>query len=116
MTISCAIVAPNYMTEYYSVMFAFLVIIIIAWFSTRWLLKGRFNQTGKNMQVIERMYLSSDKFLMIVLVHDTYYLLSQDKSGIRLIDKLDDFKPQEHIQETKFSDILEKLKAGNKDK
>jgi flagellar biosynthetic protein FliO len=95
MTYSCAILAPNYMTDYYSVMFAFLVIIFIAFFSTRWLLKNRVKGNGNNMQVVERMYLSSDKFIMIVQVHGTYYLMSQDKNSIRLIDKLENFKPEE---------------------
>lgn len=117
MTISCAILAPNYLTGYVTVIFVFILVITLAFISTRWLSNSRFSASrGKQMRVIERLYLAADKMLLIVLVDDTYYLMSQDKTGIKFIDVLENFTPQEAKQENKFSDILEKFKNGNKDK
>jgi flagellar biogenesis protein FliO len=116
MIFSCAILVPN-MTSYYIIMTGFLGIVLLAYFTSRWLFKSRFSgANGKNMQVIERMYLAADKVLVIVLVDKTYYLMSHDKNGIQLIDTLQDFQPNESIQDKKFSDILEKFKSVSKDK
>lgn len=116
MNFSCAILAPS-TSNYYAIVMGFLFIILVAYGTTRWLSKSRFSGAkGKNMQVIERMYLASDKMLIIVLIDKTYYLMSQDKVGIKLIDKLQDFQLNENNPETKFSDILEKFKSVSKDK
>jgi len=71
---------------------------------------------GRNIQVIERFYLATDKILMIVLIGETYYLMSHDKTGLKMMDKLEDFTPNEIVEsELKFSSILEKVKL-NKDR
>lgn len=117
MTISCAVLAPNYLTGYMTVLLLFTAVIILAFVTTRWLSNSRLSRSrGKNMHVVERLYLAADKMLLIVLVDDTYYLMSQDKMGIKFISILENFTPEENTQENKFSDILEKFKNGNKDK
>ena len=117
MLISCAIIAPSYESSYYLVVLSSLIVILLAYVTTRFLAKSRQGASrGKNMQVIERLYLSADKHLLIVKVGDDYFLMSQDKSGVRLVNKLDDFIP-ELVEEKsmKFSDILDKF-SNNKDK
>lgn len=117
MSISCAILAPNYESSYYLIMLSFLFVLLLAYFTTRWLSKSKISGSkGRNIHVVERMFLSSDKQLLIVQVGEEYILMSQDKSGLKFIEKLIDFQPVIG-QETsvKFSDILDKLK-NNKDK
>jgi flagellar biogenesis protein FliO len=112
MSISCAILAPNYESSYYLIMLSLLLVGILAYLTTRFLAKTRQSASrGKNMAVIERLYLSADKHLLIVSVGDEYVLMSQDKSGVRMIKTLENFQPQEVDQNPmKFSDILDKFK------
>jgi flagellar biogenesis protein FliO len=117
MSISCAILAPNYESSYYLIMLSLLLVVILAYLTTRFLAKARQGVSrGKNMAVIERLYLSADKHLLIVSVGDEYVLMSQDKSGLKLVKTLENFEPQVLEQNPmKFGDILDKFK-NNKDK
>lgn len=117
MTFSCAVLAPNYSASYYVVLISFFGILTLAYFTTKWLSRMKFNnQRGKNMQVVERLHLAADKLLLIVMVDEAYYLMAQDKSGVKLIDKLEDFKPEATQQDTRFSDLLNKIRNSSKDK
>lgn len=127
MLFSCAILArlnetsdlkesfSNYsnMTSYYVLVFAVLFVILLAFATTKWLARSRYGGGGQNMKLIERMYIASDKVLLIVEVSGRYYLLSQDKTGIKKIDQLENFEPKT-AEVQKFSDILDKIKnRGN---
>lgn len=96
-----------------------VLLIIFAVFSillTKRVSSGR----GNNIKVLERFYVSNDKSLMIFTYNNVYYLVSNDKSGIKLIDKYNeenmtiDYKTIK--SENKFSNVLNKLsKQGLED-
>lgn len=100
-------------SSYYMLLFSVFFVILLAFVTTKWLSKSKYGGQGQNMKLIERMYIASDKVLLIVQIGEEYYLLSQDKTGIRKIDKLEDFQHNE-VQPQKFSDLLDKIKnRGN---
>lgn len=96
---------------YYGAVFSFFIVVILAFLSTKWIAKIRLNtMEGKNIQVVERVYLSTDKQLLIVKVGNQFFLMSQDKSGIKMLNELTDFTPSEIEEPQKFAYFLEKFK------
>lgn len=127
MTISCAILAPingnlslddkiNSFTgssNYFLVMLSLVLVIFLVYITTRLLSRTKLGGQGSNnIQVIERLFLSSDKMLIIIKIGDEYLLLSQDKTGIKLMRKLENFTPMDKEAGMKFSDVLGKIKMN----
>jgi len=111
MTFSMLSFQPSF--QYYSVVISFILVLGLAFFTTKWLAKGKLKtMEGKNIQVIERVYLGADKQLLIVQVGDQYLLLSQDKSGVRKIETLTDFTPSEVEEPQKFADLLDRIRKN----
>jgi len=114
MLISYAIIAPSFGSSYYLVILSLAMFVALAYVTTSIVKKSKSNGgKGKNIQIVEKFYLSTDKILMIVLVGEVYYLMSYDKTGLKMMDKLEDFTPNEVVEnELKFSSILEKVKLN----
>lgn len=109
MTFSLLFFQPS--RGYYGLVFAFIFVLVLAYFSTRWLAKNRSkSMDGQNIQVIERVYLSTDKQLLIVKVGIQYFLMSQDKSGLKMMHELTNFTPCVSEEPQKFADFLDKFK------
>ncbi len=72
---------------------------------------------SKNIEIVEKFYLSADKALLIVKVSDEYLLLSSDKTGTSLIKELKDFVPNEKEDSKKdFQSFLKNaVKKGTSD-
>ncbi|MCH4888734.1 hypothetical protein EZV73_14160 [Acidaminobacter sp. JC074] len=106
---------PNIGSSYYLVILSLAMFIALAYITTVLLKRSRYVGRGRNIHVIERFYLASDKILLIVQVGSEYYFMSYDKNGMKMMDKLENFTPtiQEQTQ-TKFSDLLSS--KMNKDK
>lgn len=114
MTYSLVFLQPTW--TYYSTILAFLFVLGLAFYSTKWIAKSKARtMSGKNIQVLERVFLSSDKYLLIVRVGEAYYFLSQDKTSIRSLDKLEGFVPQSDEETQKFAYFLDKFKNNRKD-
>jgi flagellar biogenesis protein FliO len=115
MSILKVISTPNVGSSYYLVILSLAMFIALAYITTVLLKRSKFVSKGRNIHVIERFYLAADKILMIVQVGEVYYLMSYDKSGMKMLDKLDDFTPMmKEETQTKFADILKTAKM-NKD-
>ncbi|MBI9011931.1 MAG: flagellar biosynthetic protein FliO [Clostridiales bacterium] len=114
MSISCAILTPTFDSSYFLVILSLTMFIALAYVTTVILKRSKLSGgKGRNIHVVERFYLSADKILMIVLVGEVYYLMSYDKTGMKLMDKLENFTPNEaEINQIKFSDLLEKVKTN----
>lgn len=107
---------PNFETKYYLVILSLAMLAALAYITTILLKRSKFVGKGRNIHVVERFYLASDKILMIIKVGEAYYLMSSDKSGLKLVDKLEDIALKEQtLDQPKFSDILDKIKM-NKEK
>lgn len=88
------------------------VFLLLLWGLSKYLTKRQgITIRQKNIKVIERIAISADKFLFLIELDGLYYLISSDKSGMRLIDKrehlnLEDMK----ISETQSGAFFEQLK------
>ncbi len=115
MSILNVIVTPNFESSYYLVILSLVMFVVLAYVTSILIKRSKLGGKGKNIHVIERFYLSADKILMIIKVGEVYYLMSYDKTGMKMMDKLENFTPNElESTQTKFSDLLEKVKL-NKD-
>lgn len=72
--------------------------------------------SGKNIKVIEKIPIDSNKFLTLVTLDNKSYLLSVTKDDVNLIDSIDDLNIKNEKEVDKnFNQVLkEKLKWGNK--
>lgn len=69
---------------------AICAIVLLAYLTTRFVAGAySFGMKSKHIHILERASLGADKALFLLRLNDKVYLLSSDKSGIRLIDKLD---------------------------
>jgi len=110
-----AISTPNIGSSYYLVILSLAMFIALAYITTVLLKRSRYVGKGRNIQVIERFYLASDKILLIVQVGSDYYFMSHDKHGMKMMDKLENFTPNKDEQtQARFSDLL--TSKMNKDK
>lgn len=117
--ISCAYIAPNPSSNIYMISFSFILIVGMAYLTTRFLAKSKLvGSKGKNIKIIEKVILTNDKQLLIVMVNNQYYFLSSDKNNVNLLDKLEDFTPAVDINQNpvNFSEVFERFKKTNKDK
>ena len=107
---------PNIGSSYYLVILSLAMFIALAYVTTVILKKSRLSGgKGRNIHVIERFYLASDKILLIVQVGSDYYFMSHDKHGMKMMDKLENFTPNKDEQtQARFSDLL--TSKMNKDK
>jgi len=91
-------------------LFVSLGIILLTFLTTKYL-AGRFNyqNSNKNIRIIEKYSLGIDKYLILVQVGTKYYLLSATKHSIEKIDIIENLNIK--IEPTKhFEDIFSKLK------
>lgn len=64
------------------------VFLFLLWGVSKFLTKRQFvGFRNKNIKVIERIAITNDKFLFLVELDGVHYMISSDKSGMRLIDK-----------------------------
>lgn len=73
----------------------FLVVLGMAYYSTRYISKNVAKHYGNNIRVIEKLPLGVDRSIMIIQVGEVYYLVANNKMGIEKMDRLDQFVPME---------------------
>lgn len=98
----------------------FIFVLAITYFVTRWI--GNYQKTqwkNRNMQVIETMRVTNNKFIQIVKVAEEYLVIAIGKDRIELLTKLDEVSiqalklPEDKPMES-FQEILKKWKADKK--
>jgi len=104
------------MATYYPVivLFASIIIIILAFFTTR-LISGGFNHSisNRNLRFVEKLPLGVDKSLILIQLENHYYLMYISKNGAQLIDKLDSIKLKDTMtKNVAFNEILKNLKGN----
>ncbi len=94
-----------------------IFVLFLAFVSTKVLgktYKGslKYKSQENYMQIIDRLYLDSEKSILLVKISEKYYLLSMDKNGLNLIDVLDqlvfhdDKEDAEKRKDISFADLL----------
>lgn len=103
------------------------VFLFLLWGLSKYLTKRHFvGLREKNIKVIERVAISSDKFLYLVELDQIHYLIGSDKSGMTVIDKREhlnieiskQIEPQTDafFEQLKTSILKRESKKNSKDK
>ena len=103
------------------------VFLFLLWGLSKYLTKKHFvGLREKNIKVVERVAISSDKFLYLVELDQIHYLIGSDKSGMTVIDKREhlnieiskQIEPQTDafFEQLKTSILKRESKKNSKDK
>lgn len=106
--------------RFVSALIVFLLVLGITYIVTRWI--GSYQKVqlkNRNMQVIETLRISNNRFIQLVKVADEYLVIGLGKDSIQLLSKLDEKSVQvlnlpEETKQESFQDILKKMKAKKK--
>ena len=98
----------------------FIFVLAITYFVTKWI--GNYQKIqlkSRNMQVIETMRVTNNKYIQIVKVSEAYLVLSIVKDRVELLTELDEksinaLQIPEEKQTESFQEILKKLKVSKK--
>lgn len=106
----------NSVLQFLTLLFIFLFIIGITYFTVRWMSKiGQGQSKYSNIEVIETRRITNNKFLQIIKAGDKYLLISVGKDEINMIselngDSLDLESETSSEQSMSFSSILDKAR------
>ena len=111
LTVSAAV---NSIAQFVTVLLIFLFVLIITYFTTRYIarIEKRRMVTG-NMELLDALRISNNKYLQIVKVGSKYLCLAVCKDTVTMLVELEqeDIKEIEsEIKPIDFQDILEKVK------
>ncbi len=111
LTVSAAV---NSIAQFVTVLLIFLFVLVITYFTTRYIarIEKRRMVTG-NMELLDALRISNNKYLQIVKVGSKYLCLAVCKDTVTMLVELEqeDIKEIEsEIKPINFQDILEKVK------
>ncbi len=111
LTVSAAV---NSIAQFVTVLLIFLFVLVITYFTTRYIarIEKRRMVTG-NMELLDALRISNNKYLQIVKVGSKYLCLAVCKDTVTMLVELEqeDIKEIEsEIKPIDFQDILEKVK------
>lgn len=98
----------------------FIFVLALTYFVTRWI--GNYQKMqlkSRNIQVIETMRITNNKYIQIVKVAEEYLIVSVTKDRVELLTKLDEKSVQKlHLPEEKqpesFQEILNRFRPNKK--
>jgi len=97
------------------------ILIYFLWIFSKFITKKNYvSLKDRKIKVLERVALSSDKYLLLVELENFFYLIGVDKNGMHIIDKRDDLNVDDFIKEESgnqlnFMEVL-KNSMNKKDK
>ncbi len=111
LTVSAAV---NSIAQFVTVLLIFLFVLVITYFTTRYIasIEKKRMVTG-NMELLDALRISNNKYLQIVKVGSKYLCLAVCKDTVTMLVELEqeDIKEIEsEIKPINFQDILEKVK------
>lgn len=111
LTVSAAV---NSIAQFVTVLLIFLFVLVITYFTTRYIasIEKKRMVTG-NMELLDALRISNNKYLQIVKVGSKYLCLAVCKDTVTMLVELEQEDIKEIESEVKpvdFQDILEKLK------
>ncbi|MFA9463825.1 MAG: flagellar biosynthetic protein FliO [Velocimicrobium sp.] len=95
----------------------FLLILVAAYFTSKWIGKANFlQQANKNIQVIETFRLNQSKYIQIVKIGEKYIALGISKDHMEMLAELSEdelniapFSPNNATANMDFKDVLAKI-------
>ncbi|MCI7191367.1 MAG: flagellar biosynthetic protein FliO [Lachnospiraceae bacterium] len=104
--------------QFLTVLILFVFVLGITWVTTRWIAnyqKGR--ALSGNLEVVETLRITGNKFLQIVRVGKKYLVIAVGKDEIHMLTELTEDEvttlKEHNTQNPDFKSILEKLKKQN---
>lgn len=101
----------------------FLIILIVTYMTTRWI--GSYQKTqfsGKNIEYIEGMRLTNNKYIQILRIGQEYVAVAMCKDSITFLTKINRedliFEDENHVSTQSFAALFDKvknMKSLNKD-
>lgn len=111
----------NSVMQFLTVLLLFVFVLVITWFTTRWIGKIQKGQMGggANLEVIETQRISNNKFLQIVRAGNKYFVIAIGKDEVHVVSEIAEedivFRTEEQPNAT-FAAVLDKVKNLNKKK
>jgi len=97
-----------------------VIFIYLLWMFSRMISKKNFSALkDKNIKILDRVSLSTDKNILLIELENVFYLIGVDKNGMYLIDKRDDIDLNRYFKETESDNgslFSSKLKEALKKK
>ncbi len=105
-----------------------IFVLFLAYLSTKFLTRLNFSKMqNRNIKLLDKFFISSDKSILLIKVEKKVYLLSSDKTGLRLLDTLNeedvpsyfndeniDYKNKRKDYTNNLSSFAEKLRTKQK--
>lgn len=99
----------NSIFQLLTVLFIFIIVLVLTYFTTRWIASyEKFQQTGKNLEIVESIRVSNNKIVEILRVgHDKYIIIGISKDHIERLGELseDELVIKEDSSDSSFSDF-----------
>ncbi len=95
---------------------AVLLVLFLAYISTKYLLRFSLGKVKSNkIRLIDRFFVDNSKSLLLFKVEKNVYLISSDKNGLQMLDKLGEVELEEETNEEHVLSFKEKLQRKRKD-
>lgn len=110
----------NTILQFITVLLIFAFVIIITWFTTRWIAKIQSEQAvsaSGNIEVVETRKIAPDKYLQIVRTGDKYLVLGVGKNEISYLTELgrDELELSDRrANSSSFNAIFDRVKGMGK--
>jgi len=87
-------------------------VLAMAYYTTKWVSKSYGRTYGTQIRVVDRLPIGTDRNFLMVRIGDLHYFIYQDRNGVRLLDKLNEYTPEisdqvESVQP--FRELFEKI-------
>lgn len=102
--------------QFLTILLLFVFVLGITWATTRWIAKIQKGQmlNGTNLEVVESMHISGNKYIQIVRAGKKYLVIAQGKDEVHFLAELNEdeiiVKDSAENSEISFSKVFDKIK------
>ena len=101
--------------QFITVLIIFVFVLVITYFVTRWMAGFQKSQmTATNMEIMDTMRISQNKYLQIIRAGDKYFVIAVCKDTVTMLTELSEEsivkKQSTDQQNLSFQEALEKMK------
>lgn len=103
--------------QFLTVLILFVFVLVITYFVTRWMAGFQKAQmTAANMEIIDTMRISQNKYLQIIRAGDKYFVIAVCKDNVTMLTELSEEsiirKQNVGKQNASFQEVLQKMKEN----
>lgn len=107
--------------QFLTVLLLFVFVLVITFLTTKWIAKVQRGQMtkGNNLEVLETLKITSDKYIQIVRAGNKYLVIAIGKNEINMLSEIDsedlEFKDADVKKTASFTSVLEMFKKKEQD-